>query len=214
MVNQKSLFNPKGAGRKLIPLHKRKYVPHREREEIPVGKPVHVTIKLNRNVVTTLRNKVLFKKILRAITLARKKGMRLIHFTVQKDHLHLLIESKDKKQLAKSMQSLKISLAKSLIYLKQNTRIKIFKERYHVHILKTLREIKNAKNYILGNAAKHGVIKDKFDTFSSVIKAPEIAWCFDFEKYFRDLIHFLDYEKIIDDLVTPPEFYLTKKGML
>jgi REP element-mobilizing transposase RayT len=212
MLKQKNLFNPKGAGRKAIAPSKRKYIPHREREEIPRGKPVHVTIKLNSGVVNTLRNKILFKKIQRSITLARRKGIRLVHFTVQKDHIHLMIESENKIQLARSMQSLKISLAKSLLFLTQNKVAKVFKDRYHVHILKTLREIKNAKLYILGNAGKHGVIKDKFDTFSSVIKAPEIAWLFDFEKYFRDLIHFLDYQKVIDELVDDPQYYLTKKA--
>jgi REP element-mobilizing transposase RayT len=212
MKKQISLLNPKGAGRKPISAAKRKYIPHRHRSEIPSGKPVHVTIKLNHGVVGTLRNKILFKRIQRAITLARRKGIRLVHFTVQKDHIHLMIESENKIQLARSMQSLKISLAKSLLFLTQNKIAKVFKDRYHVHILKTLKEIKNTKLYILGNASKHGVIKDKFDTFSSVIKAPEIAWLFDFEKYFRDLIHFLDYEEMITSLVDLPKYYLCKKA--
>jgi REP element-mobilizing transposase RayT len=209
-MKQLKLFNKKNAGRPKIPLHKRGYVPHRKREKLPAKTPIHATIKIRSNIVQTLRNKIVFKKISKAILRARVQGLRIIHFTVQKDHLHLLIETHNNKELAKGMQALGISLAKSL---KNLTKVKgpIYKERYHLHILKTVQEIKNVKAYILGNAHKHGVIKDHFDTFSSVIKVPEIAWQFNFEKYFKDLVHFLDYEKIISDLIDPPKFYLTRK---
>jgi len=207
-----TLFNLKGAGRPRLAIEKRRSIPHRTRESFKKGTPVHVTIKLKKNIVFTLRNKTIFQKIAKAVQKARLKKLRIIHFTVQKDHLHLLLEATDKIALGKSLQSLGISLSKSLTHLLKRSG-SVYKERYHVHILKSIREIKNAKLYILGNAVKHGVIKDKFDTFSSVIKEPKIAWQFDFEKYFSDLLHFLDYEKIISDLVDSPKFFLTKKGL-
>jgi REP element-mobilizing transposase RayT len=211
MKYQRSLFNQKGAGRPILPAHKRKSIAHRTREDIPSQSPVHVTIKINKQIVYTLRNKILFKKISRAIMKARARGLRVIHFSVQRDHIHFLLEAKDKILLGKSMQAMMISLAKSLKFASKTSLKKIFKDRYHVHILKTLTEIKNAKLYILGNALKHGAIKDQFDTFSSVIKAPEIAWKFNFEKYFHDLIHFLDYQELINNLVDDPVFYIVKK---
>jgi REP element-mobilizing transposase RayT len=207
----RSLFNPKGAGRPKLPDHKKKSIPHRERAIIPRNTPVHVTIKINKHIVSTLRNKIIFKKISQAISKARNKGIRLIHFTIQRDHVHMLIETNDKKQLGRAMQAMGISLAKSLKNLTKK-KLRIFKDRYHVHILKTLKEVQNAKSYILGNALKHGVIKDKFDTFSSIVKVREIAWQFDFEKYFTDLIHFLDYENLIDDITDQAKFYLTTKS--
>jgi REP element-mobilizing transposase RayT len=210
MKKQRSLFNQKGAGRPKLPAHRRKSIAHRKREEIPGQKPLHVTIKINKQIVYTLRNKILFKKISRAIMRARAKGLRVIHFSVQRDHIHFLLEAKDKILLGKSMQAMMISLAKSLKFVSKTSLKKIFIDRYHVHILKTLTEIKNAKFYILGNALKHGAIKDQFDTFSSVIKAPEIAWKFNFEKYFKDLLHFLDYQELIDNLIDDPLFYLVK----
>jgi REP element-mobilizing transposase RayT len=208
--NKKTLFNPKGAGRPKIPPNKKNYIPHRERETIPKKTPVHVTIKINKHIVHTLRNKIIFQKISRAITKARNKGIRLVHFTIQRDHVHMLIEAENKNQLGKAMQALGISFSKSLKSLTK-TKLKIFKDRYHVHILKTLKEVRNAKSYILGNAIKHGVIRDKFDTFSSIVKVNELAWQFDFEKYFTDLIHFLEYEDLITALVDTPEYYLCKR---
>jgi REP element-mobilizing transposase RayT len=212
-MKPRTLLNLKGAGRPKLPPNKRKAIPHRLRSEIPTNKPVHVTIKIQKEIVYTLRNKIIFQKISRAIQRARQKGLRVIHFSIQRDHIHFLLEANDKIHLGKSMQAMMISLAKSLKNLSQTKLTKIFKDRYHVHILKTLSEIKNTKLYILGNAVKHGAIKDQFDTFSSVIKAPEIAWKFNFEKYFRDLLHFLDYQELIEGLVDEPLFYLVKKAI-
>jgi REP element-mobilizing transposase RayT len=214
MTKQFSLFNQKGAGRPKLPLHKRRSIAHRTRDEIPKQKPVHVTIKIRKEILATLRNKLVFKKIARAISKARQKDLRVIHFSVQRDHIHFLLEAHDKKHLGRAMQSLTISLAKSLKNLSGTKLKKIFKDRYHVHILRTFAEVKNTKLYILGNALKHGAIADHFDTFSSVIKATEIAWQFNFEKYFRDLLHFLDYQELIDGLVDDPRFYLARKACL
>jgi REP element-mobilizing transposase RayT len=211
MKKQRTLFNQKGAGRPKLPAHKRKSIAHRKREDIPDQKPLHVTIKINKQIVYTLRNKILFKKISRAIVQARAKGLRVIHFSVQRDHIHFLLEAKDKVLLGKSMQAMMISLAKSLKFASKTSHKKIFIDRYHVHILKTLAEIRNAKLYILGNALKHGAIKAQFDPFSSVIKAPEITWKFNFKKYFKDLPHFLEYQELINSLVDAPQFYLVKK---
>jgi REP element-mobilizing transposase RayT len=213
MKHAKTLFNPKGAGRPTLSEHKRKQVAHRKRPLLPKNTPVHVTIKIRPFLFQTLRRKIYFKKISRAISRARNKGLRIIHFTVQKDHLHFMIETKDNLQLAKGMQSLGISLSKSLkVHVGKHIK-SIYKSRYHLHILNTIKEIKNAKYYILGNSIKHGVINNSFDSYSSVLKAPELIWKFDFEKYFHDLLHFLDYEELIFKLIDDPLFYKTKLAL-
>jgi REP element-mobilizing transposase RayT len=213
MRHAKTLFNPKGAGRPALLLTQKKQVAHRARPLLPKNTPVHVTIKIRPFLFQTLRKKVYFKKISRAISRARSKGLRIIHFTVQKDHLHFMIEAENNKQLAKGMQALGISLSKSLKGNIAKHIRSVYKSRYHLHILNTIREIKNTKLYILGNAIKHGVIKNTFDTYSSVLKAPELIWQFNFERYFRDLVHFLDYEELVFGLIDDPQFYKTKMGL-
>ncbi len=85
-----------------------------------------------------------------------------MHFSVQKDHLHLIAEADSKPALTRAMLKLAISLAKRLARLWSKitgSKIgRIFKERYHQHLLKTPQEVRNALLYVIQNAKKHGEI--------------------------------------------------------
>jgi REP element-mobilizing transposase RayT len=91
-----TLFNPKGAGR---PKGRSKhYIPHLKREKIPKQTPVHVTIKINKEY-KGLRSKAFLNMLKHAIKKARLKGLAVIHFTVQIDHIHLFLEPKNNQKL-------------------------------------------------------------------------------------------------------------------
>ena len=77
------------------------------------SQPLHINIKLIKGL-PTLRAKNKFKLIKRAILKARVRGLRIIHFSIQSTHIHLLIESENKRELGRGMQSFCISLAKNL----------------------------------------------------------------------------------------------------
>lgn len=140
---------------------------HIARENFDPKHPIHVNIKVQKDI-PNLRTKNHFKLVKRAILTARKKGLRIVHFCVQKNHLHLLIESDSKKSLATGMQSFCTSLARSLNHaLKRKGRV--FVDRYHPHILKTLKEVKNSLHYIYNNFAKHSKTPHAFDPYSSFI---------------------------------------------
>ena len=154
----------KGAGRK----RKDKTLQrHNPRKEFKARYPLHITIRL-KSGLPSLRRKKQFKLIKSAILKSREKGLKLIHFTVQSNHLHLLVESKNKQTLAKSMQSFCTSLAKKL-NLSLKRRGQVFRDRYHVHILKTPREVVQALKYIFTNWAKHTKIKNRFDPYSTLV---------------------------------------------
>jgi REP element-mobilizing transposase RayT len=153
-----TLFNPKGAGR---PKGRSKhYIPHLKREKIPKQTPVHVTIKINKEY-KGLRSKAFLNMLKHAIKKARLKGLAVIHFTVQIDHIHLFLEPKNNQKLTQGMRSLICSLAERVRRSRGLKKLNQFvKERYHLHILRTLREVKNAVRYILGNTIKHtGILK-------------------------------------------------------
>jgi REP element-mobilizing transposase RayT len=153
-----TLFNPKGAGR---PKGRAKhYIPHLKREKIPNKTPVHVTIKINQ-AYKNLRNKTFLKMVKLAIKKARLKGIKVIHFTVQFDHIHLFLEPKNNPELTQGMRSLICSLAERVRRSRGLKKLNQFvKERYHLHILRTPQEVKNAVRYILGNTIKHsGILK-------------------------------------------------------
>jgi hypothetical protein len=97
-----------------------------------------------------------------------KAGFRLVHFTVQGNHLHLICEAKDRERLARGLQGLAIRVAKRL-NAKLGRRGKLFAQRYHARILRTPTEVRNALVYVLNNARRHdpSVAWDWVDPLSS-----------------------------------------------
>src|SRR6266852_1706381 len=99
-------------------------------------------------------------------------GMRIVHYSIQGNHLHLLVEAEDRESLAKGMQGLAIRIAKTLNRL-FNRAGQVWADRYHSHVLRTRREVANALRYVLGNFARHarqwGTEAMQFaDAFSSI----------------------------------------------
>jgi REP element-mobilizing transposase RayT len=99
---------------------------------------------------------------------ADRFGFRLVEFSVQSNHLHIICEGNDRRALSRGMQGLAIRLARCI-----NKRLgrggKVFAERYHTRQLSTPAETRNALIYVLGNHARHrhippGTILDVFST--------------------------------------------------
>lgn len=142
----------RGAGRK--PNGTRPGISHMRRSALARHHPVHVTLRV-RGGLTTLRGDSVFPAVRAALAAGRKRfGFRLVHFTVQRDHLHLMAEAKDRRALARGMQGLAIRVARAV-----NRRLRrtgsLFADRYHARILKTPREVRFALRYVLLNARKH-----------------------------------------------------------
>jgi REP element-mobilizing transposase RayT len=143
-----------GAGRPRI-AKKRSNVPHRARREHVARHPVHATLRIVRqlgNLRTKLRLKAL-KDALRA-THASRGGFRVVHFSLQSDHLHLLVEAEDKPALWRGIRALEIRLARRLNRLAARSG-RVFADRYHARALKTPNEVRNAISYVLLNARHH-----------------------------------------------------------
>src|SRR5690606_3636905 len=76
------------------------------------------------------------------------------HYSIQWDHLHLILEPINEIVLTKAMRSLTVRLARALNRL-WNRQGPIYSDRYHVHVLKCPTETRNALRYVLNNARKH-----------------------------------------------------------
>ncbi len=134
-----------------------KGVAHARREKVRSFTPLHVNFKYKLQV----KNKEGLKALHKAIKNARTHGLKIIHFSLQHNHVHLIIEAVNNKTLTKGMRSLTITLAKLL----NKGRVQL--ERYHLHVLKSNREIRNAIRYVLFNEQKHHK-KMTLDSYSSV----------------------------------------------
>jgi REP element-mobilizing transposase RayT len=130
-------------------------VSHLARPALSRHHPVHVTLSITRGI-ESLRGSAMFRAVRGALAGARARfGFRLVHFSVQRDHLHLLAEASDRRALSRGMQGLTIRVAKAV-----NRRLgrsgRVFGDRYHARTLKTPREARWALRYVLSNARKHG----------------------------------------------------------
>jgi REP element-mobilizing transposase RayT len=97
------------------------------------------------------------KAVESALRDARERlGVRIIHYSIQGNHLHLIVEAESPAALSRGMQGLCIRLAKRLNAL-SNRRGGVFADRYHAHPLKTPRETKRAVRYVLTNYRHHAL---------------------------------------------------------
>src|SRR5205823_1362324 len=100
-----------GAGRK--PTGKAG-VPHRARPKHAARHPVHVTLRIMRGL-PNLRRKAIYKEIKRALASTSPKiEFRVVHYTVQKNHFHLLVEAENAAELSRGISALEIRIARAL----------------------------------------------------------------------------------------------------
>ena len=145
---QLALFPPKIRRRRA-----RNVVAHKPRD---VGRrwPLHVTLRM-RDHVWQLRSRRCFHIIEGALYAALAKvGTRIAQFSVQHNHIHLVVETRDRVHLARVIMGLAIRTAKRLNAL-MGRKGKVFADRYHSRALKTPTEVRAALLYVLANARKH-----------------------------------------------------------
>ncbi len=145
----------KGSGRK--PVGRKAGVPHCKRPPLASRYPVHVTCRLADDL-PNMRKRKLYQK-LRAVFFAMhdRPGFRIAHFSVQKNHLHLIVEAKGSTALSRGVQSFKIRFANEVnSFLGRGRKGTVFADRYHSHILKTPTQTRNCIAYVILNGRRHG----------------------------------------------------------
>lgn len=141
-----------GAGRKRR--GPRAGVAHRSRGEWTRPMPLHVTLRMAPHVYN-LRSRRSFRVIAAALRLGGDRfDVRVIEFSVQGNHIHLVVEAPDRRALARAIQGLSIRVAKGLNRMMGRSG-RVFDDRYHARVLRTPTEVRHAIHYVLSNARKH-----------------------------------------------------------
>ena len=140
-----------GAGRP--PSSGRPRAPHRRRERHQRHCPAHVTLRAASGL-PSLRDTATFAALRRAFGASLAPGFRILHFSVQRDHVHLLVEGDDAGRFSRRIQGLSIRLAKA-VNRALGRRGRVWGDRYHTRALRTPREVRHALVYVLHNARKH-----------------------------------------------------------
>ncbi len=142
----------KGAGRK--PKGDKAGVSHARRPQFKARHPVHVTMRLLSGVgyLRGYSRRRAIEDALRAVKL--RFGMRVVHYSIQGTHLHLIVECDEPSALSRAIQGLAIRLARALNGLAGRTG-KVFSDRFHSHVLESLRQVVHAVRYVLENFRHH-----------------------------------------------------------
>jgi REP element-mobilizing transposase RayT len=173
----------RGAGRK--PRGARAGERHEARPEFKPYHPLHIVMRVAPEV-GSLRRRAMYKALREAtITAALRERFRIVHISLQRTHVHLLVEAEHKTALAHGMQGFTISAARNINTALGNgarrRRGKVFADRYHAEVITTPTRARHALGYVLSNWRKHGEDRDGLpstwlvDPFSSAISFPDWA---------------------------------------
>jgi len=91
---------------------------------------------------------------------------RVAHYSLQTNHVHLVVEAADRRALARGMIAVGSRLARAVNRV-FGRRGPVLADRYHVRALKTPREVRNALRYVLLNFSRHASRVSRLDPASS-----------------------------------------------
>jgi REP element-mobilizing transposase RayT len=170
-----------GAGRP--PKGKRSSERHERRPKHDARHPIHITIRVAQDIAG-LRKRDMYIAIREATAVTvKREDFRIVHFTIQGNHIHLIVEAMSRLAIARGMQGFQISAAKHINRVmteRTGTRRTghVFPDRYHPRALTTPREVRHAIAYVLNNWRRHGEDRASFtrswkvDPYSNAVDFP------------------------------------------
>jgi REP element-mobilizing transposase RayT len=110
-----------------------------------------------RKGLPSFRSERAHRVLRQAVRDTRREGFRITHYSIQADHLHLIIEADDDDALTRGMRSFTVRAA-----LRVNRKVlgrergRVWGDRYHRRDLAGPRAVRSALVYVLANHLKHG----------------------------------------------------------
>src|SRR5262249_41618214 len=124
------------------------------------GDPIHVTLRVLKRL-PSLRRQVLASRVRRALVEQRHalatagaKHFQVVHFSIQDDHVHLIVEANDKRAVARGVAGIEIRIARAINKLLKR-KGRFWADRYHRRDVRTPTETRNLLRYVLLNVQKH-----------------------------------------------------------
>ena len=148
----------RGAGRKQV--NERKSQPHRMRPALGPSTVVLVSLRVVPDV-RRLRRRDAYRALRNAmLAVLTRTDFRIVHVSIQGNHVHLLIEAESKHSLARGMQAFQISAARRLNKVDidergQPRRGPVFVDRYHMEVVTTPTHARHCLAYVLNNWRRH-----------------------------------------------------------
>ncbi len=159
------------------------YVPHTTRSFLDKRHPVHISTRVVPGL-PSLRGRRLWSAVRRGFAFGcvyggsadapRHARFRIVHFSVQGQHVHLLCEAADRSWLARGVQGFKVRVAKA-INRALGRRGAVFTDRYHARIVTSPTQCRHTLSYVLSNQRHHAYAErasypaGRVDPFSSAL---------------------------------------------
>ncbi len=148
-----------GAGRKPVE-DRRASERHKRRPKLSGRDPLLVTVRVDEDVGNLRRLRIYHALRFALYACALRDEFRVVHFSIQRTHLHMIVEAASKEALASHMKGLLISAAKNInaavsVERGERRRGRVVSDRYHAKVLRTPREVRNAIAYVLNNWRRH-----------------------------------------------------------
>jgi hypothetical protein len=103
----------------------------------------------------SLRGSKVFRAVHRALCGGNlREGFRLVQYSVQRNHFHLVPEARNTVTLSRGIQGLAIRLAHALNRVMHRTG-RVFADRYRSRLLTDPLDARNTLRYVLNNARRH-----------------------------------------------------------
>lgn len=138
---------------------------HARRAKVKLELPVHITMRL-KALPVSLRSRASFAKFKASAARAKTFGLHINQFALLGNHLHMIAEARDNTRLTRGMRSFGGSLGK-MLRRAVGGRGSVFAGRFHLQVLKTPRQYRNALRYVLLNRSRHAGEIAAPDDFSS-----------------------------------------------
>jgi REP element-mobilizing transposase RayT len=145
-------------------------VRHRSREDVAKRLPTLITLRVLRGI-GSLRERRVVREIEASFRKACERGdFRLVHYSIQEDHAHLIVEADDKDALGRGMMAIASRFARAVNRALKRTG-PVLAERYHHVVLESPKQVRNALAYVLLNARRHAAKRlAKLRTLGRVVK--------------------------------------------
>ena len=143
---------------------------HVKREPFVKGRALHVTLR-TLPAAKNLRRMDAYRAVrIGARVVLARSGFRLVHFSIQSNHIHLIVEADSRVDLSNGVRAFSISVAKSL-NAKLGRRGPVFADRNHAKAITKPTQMRNALQYVLTNwlhhRPAHHEIMEEVDPYSS-----------------------------------------------
>jgi REP element-mobilizing transposase RayT len=103
--------------------------------------------------MVSFRRPTVYAALQDAIALAQRPDFRVVHFSVQGNHVHFIVEATDNAALSRGMKGLSVRLARAY-NRRRSRRGTVWSGRYHARELTSPRQVRRVLVYVLQNWKK------------------------------------------------------------